>query len=69
MEDVISDRLLLEQLLHRLQELDPEANLIIEMLSHNMSDRAIAEKLGRKQRTFVDQMKRYRTELRKIRGY
>lgn len=69
MEDVISDRLLLEQLLHRLQELDPEANRIIEMLSDNMSDRAIAEKLGRKQRTFADQMKRYRTELRKIRGY
>ena len=29
----------------------------------------IAEQLGRKQRTFADQMKKIRTELRKIRGY
>ena len=29
----------------------------------------IAKALGRPQRTFADQMKRYRTELRKIRGY
>ena len=34
-----------------------------------LSDRAIAKALGRPQRTFADQMKRYRTELRKIRGY
>ena len=36
---------------------------------YKISDRAIAEKLGRKQRTFADQMKKIRTELRKIRGY
>ena len=30
---------------------------------------AIAKALGRPQRTFADQMKRYRTELRKIRGF
>lgn len=69
MEDIISDRLLLEQLFHRLRELDPDADHIIEMLGNNMSDRAIAEMLGRKQRTFADQMKRIRTELRKVRGY
>lgn len=69
MEDVISDRLLLQQLIQRLRELDPDADRIIQMLGEEMSDRAIAERLGRKQRTFADQMKRYRTELRKIRGY
>ena len=69
MEDVISDRLLLRQLIQRLRELDPDADRIIQMLGEEMSDRAIAERLGRKQRTFADQMKRYRTELRKIRGY
>lgn len=69
MEDVISDRLLLQQLFQRLRELDPDADRIIQMLGEEMSDRAIAERLGRKQRTFADQMKRYRTELRKIRGY
>ena len=51
------------------QQLRQDADRIIEMLGNDMSDRAIAEQLGRKQRTFADQMKRYRTELRKIRGY
>lgn len=69
MEDIITDRMLLDQLIQRLRELDPDADHIIQMLGEEMSDRAIAEKLGRKQRTFADQMKRYRTELRKIRGY
>ena len=35
----------------------------------NVSDRAIAKALGRPQRTFADQMKKYRTELQRIRGY
>ena len=35
----------------------------------NVSDRAIAKALGRPQRTFADQMKKYRTELRRIRGF
>ncbi len=69
MEDVISDAILLEQLITKFRELDRDADRIIEMLSDEKSDRAIAERLGRKQRTFADQMKRYRTELRKIRGY
>lgn len=69
MEDVIADRLLLQQLIQRLREFDPDANRIIQMLGEEMSDRAIAKALGRPQRTFADQMKRYRTELRKIRGY
>jgi hypothetical protein len=34
-----------------------------------ISDRKIAEVLDRPQRTFADQMKKYRTELRKVRGY
>jgi len=71
MEQIISDRFLLEQLFERLRELDPDADRIIEMWSQNdkISDRAIAEKLGRKQRTFADQMKLIRAELRKVRGY
>lgn len=64
MEDVISDAILLEQLIARFRKLDPDANCIIEMLSNELSDRKIAEQLGRKQRTFADQMKKYRTELR-----
>lgn len=69
MEDVLSDAMLLEQLIARFRELDPDADRIIELLGDELSDRKIAEHLGRKQRTFTDQMKKIRTELRKIRGY
>lgn len=70
-EEVIADRMLLEQLFARLRELDPDADTIIQcwLDDYRISDRAIAEKLGRPQRTFADQMKKIRTELRKIRGY
>lgn len=69
MEDVLSDAMLLEQLIARFRELDPDADRIIELLGDELSDRKIAEKLGRPQRTFADQMKKIRTELRKIRGH
>ena len=70
-ESVVADRDLLDRLFARLRELDPEADTIIAMWRDNdkVSNRAIAEALGRPQRTFADQMKRYRTELRRIRGY
>lgn len=69
MADVVADKLLLEQLIQRLRELDPEADLILQMLGEEKSDRSIAEELGRPQRTFARQMQRYRNELRKVRGY
>ena len=69
MEDVLSDAMLLEQIITRFRELDPDADRIIELLGDELSDRKIAEQLDRKQRTFADQMKKIRTELRKIRGY
>ena len=69
MEDIISDAILLEQLIAKFRELDPDADLIIEMLANDYSGRKIAEALGRKQRTFADQLKKYRTEFRKMRGY
>ena len=69
MENVLSDAMFLEQLIARFHELDPDADRIIELLGDELSDRKIAKQLGRKQRTFADQMKKIRTELRKIRGY
>lgn len=71
MESIIADRDLLDRLFKRLRELDPDADAIIAMWQENtgISDKAIAKALGRPQRTFADQMKRYRTELRKLRGY
>ena len=70
-ESVIAARDLLDRLFARLRELDPDADTIITMWidDDNVSDRAIAKALGRPQRTFADQMKKYRTELRRIRGY
>lgn len=70
-ESIIEDRDLLDRLFARLRELDPDANIIISMWRENwkVSDRAIAEALGRPQRTFADQMKRYRTELQRIQGF
>lgn len=70
MEDVIADRQLLEQLFARLRELDPEADIIIQLWQDHpegISDRAIARELGCPQKTFADQMKKYRTDLRRIR--
>ena len=71
MEDVIADRDLLARLIKRLRELDPDADAILALWQedYTISDRAIAKALGRPQRTFADQMKRIRTELRKVRGY
>jgi len=71
MENVIIDRMLLEELFARLRELDPDADRIIQLWKDNpkgISDRKIAQALGRPQRTFADQMKKIRTELWKIRG-
>lgn len=70
-EGVVADRDLLDRLFARLRELDPDADAIIAMwqADWNVSDRAIAEALCRPQRTFADQMKKYRTELRRIRGF
>lgn len=67
----IADRDLLDRLFARLRELDPDADTIIAMWMDDdkVSDRTIAKALGRPQRTFADQMKKYRTELRRIRGY
>ena len=68
MEDIYADRDLLKHLIARFRELDPDADRIIQMRLDNpkISDRKIAEALGRPQRTFADQMKRYYTELHKI---
>jgi hypothetical protein len=71
MQEVIADRMLLEALFNRLRELDPEADTIIQLwMDHpeGISDRAIARELGRPQKTFADQMKKYRTDLRRITG-
>ncbi|CDF12831.1 putative uncharacterized protein [Eubacterium sp. CAG:581] len=70
MEQIINDRLLLENLFERLRELDPDADKIIKYWidDSSISDREIARRLGRKQRTFADQIRKIRTELYKVLG-
>ena len=66
-DEVLADRDLLERLIKRLREIDPEADRILEIWQDNpegISDRKVAEILGRKQRTFADEMKKFRDEFR-----
>lgn len=67
-EDIYADRDLLKRLIDRFRELDLDADRIIQMRLDNpkISDRKIAEALGRPQCTFADQMKRVCTELHRI---
>lgn len=65
LEEIVADSMLLQELLEKLRTLDPEADKIIQMWVENpkISAREMARQLGRKQRTFADQMKRYRNIL------
>ena len=69
LEDVQADRDLLNQLIARLYEMDPDADALLEQWQKHdhISDRAIARMLNCPQRTFADRIKRIRTELRRIR--
>jgi hypothetical protein len=70
-EEIASDRALLECLINRLREIDPEANTIIQIwLDHpkGISDRQVAALLGRAASTFRDEMRFFRSEARKLRG-
>ena len=69
-EEIVSDRDLLNCLVSRLREIDPEADRIIQIwINHpeSISDRKVAKILGRKQRTFADEMKKFRDEFKQYR--
>lgn len=69
-EEIVSDRDLLNCLISRLREIDPEADRIIQIwIDHpeSISDRKVAKILGRKQRTFADEMKKFRDEFKDYR--
>ena len=69
-EEIVSDRDLLNRLISRLREIDPEADRIIQIwIDHpeSISDRKVAKILGRKQRTFADEMKKFRDEFKQYR--
>lgn len=66
-EEIITDYDLLDHLFVRLHEIDSEADRIIEIwMDHpdGISDRKVAKLLGRKQRTFADEMKKFRDEFK-----
>jgi hypothetical protein len=69
-EEIVSDKLLLESLIDHLREIDPDADQIIQIWKDNpdgISDRKVAQMLGRAQRTFAYEMKKFRADCRKIR--
>lgn len=70
-EKIVSDRLLIARLFERLRELDPDADKIIAMWTKDpdISDREIARRLGIPQKTFCNRMKKYRSELKKIKNF
>lgn len=68
-DEVVADRDLIDHLFNALRELDPDADTIIRLWKKHpegISDRAIARELGRPQKTFSDQMRRYRTQLKSL---
>ena len=65
-EGLMADRDLLEYLIMRLRETDPDANRIIRLLQDGISARKIAEILGRKQRTFSKELKDFRDMYRHL---
>lgn len=68
MEDLIADSVLLENLIKKLCELDPDGAKMIEIWKENpkASDREIARQLGRKQRTFSNHIKKIREILKSV---
>lgn len=51
-EEMVTDRITLQQLLGRLEELFPGASHIVELRMEGLSDRDIAEKIGIPRSTF-----------------
>lgn len=65
-EEVYADAEVLDALLKRLVELDPQGERIFALFKKELSDTEIAGILHRPQSTFADQIKRYRKELKKL---
>lgn len=68
-EKIVSDRNLLQYLFAKLRELDSEADKLIAIWSEHpdgISDRKVAKLLGRPQRTFAEEMKRFREKYRHL---
>ena len=68
-EDVLTDRDLLQYLIERLHKLTPDTDRLISLFENkeHLSDRAIARELGIPHQTFVDRMKRIREDMKKER--
>ena len=62
-ESIICDKVVLEKLLARLEELMPEAIEIGQLRQAGLSDAAIAETIGIKRTTFLSRLKKVRKQL------
>lgn len=65
-EEIVADVYLLQELFEKFRKLEPDADKILQLWQENpkISDREIARQLGRKQRTFADQIKKIRNILK-----
>ena len=57
-EDLVTDRIVLESLVARLTEIMPQALEIINMRLEGMTDTAISETIGIPRKTFTDRLKK-----------
>ena len=62
-ESIICDKVALEKLLARLEELMPEAIKIGQLRQAGLSDAAIAKAIGIKRTTFLSRLKKARKQL------
>jgi DNA-directed RNA polymerase specialized sigma24 family protein len=62
-DELVADKLLLEELYKALEELDPENRLIAELFSMGKTEREIAESIGRSQKTINNRKPKIFTQL------
>ena len=62
-ESIVTDRIIFDQLLKRLDELMPEARLIGELRLDGLSDSDIADIIGIPRTTFLSRLKKAKSKL------
>ena len=67
-EDIVCDRMILEELFKALEELDPDGRLLCQLIGEGMSERKIAERFGISQVAVTKRKKKLFSYLRDMLG-
>lgn len=67
-EEIVADRIMLEELLNALEELDPEGKLMCELFGQGMSEREMTKVFGVSRPVIHKRLTRLFSQLRKILG-